>query len=246
MQHRKTAFTGFLILALLTAGLFLFKNTGYSPDKPGPQFGLKKPSQMSFTGGNRFSEDFNAKPSATSENTSSAPEALPALPESERPAWQALEEILQSKNDNDPRLDKELSDLSLEFHKALFTKYQNLKPEDRNGRGTLVFLIARDLKNKDDLDFLQTVYEESPCLNLADCTAPPADDPTGSGSQETSLNYPQLAGLYQLDMQLSKRPELLKQPDFRAGVYSLLKTAENFPAPQVHAKAQQIREKYGL
>lgn len=201
---------------------------------------------MSFAGGNQFSKDFNAKPSTPSENLALEKQALPLLPESEKEAWQALEDVLHSKNDNDPRLDKELADLSLEFHKALFMKYQNLKPEDRNGRGTLVFLIARDLKNKADLEFLQTVYEESPCLNMADCTAPSVDDSTGSGSQETSLNYPQLVGLYQLDMQLSKRPDLLKQPDFRAGVYSLLKTAENFPAPQVHAKAQQIREKYGL
>ena len=113
---------------------------------------------MTFADGNRFSEDFQAAPDAAT--TGEAPTEMPELPEREKSAWLALEEILKSKNDNDPRLDKDLSDLSLHFHKALYSKYQSLKPEDRNGRGTLVFLVARDLKNSADIEFLQKVYEE--------------------------------------------------------------------------------------
>ncbi len=227
---------------MLIAGLFLFKDYESLPE----QHGLKKPSQMTFAQSNQFSEDFNAKPEGASTAVTAAPQALPQLPENEKPAWQALEEILKSKNDNDPRLDTALSQLSAEFHKAIYSKYLSLKPEDRNERGTLVFLVARDLKTEADIDFLQTVYEESPCLNMANCAANSENDPQENNGQQTSLNYPQLAGLYQVDAQLSKRPELLKNPQFRAGIYALLKTAENFPAPQVHEKAKQIREKYGL
>jgi len=242
LPHRKVLITIGLGIALLLAGLFLFKS--YNKDASAPH-GLQKPSQMTFTQGNRFSEDFNATPDTPEESAVVSAEA-PALADDEKAAWQALEEILNSKNDNDPRLDKQLSQLSPEFHKAIFSKYESLKPEDRNGRGTLVFLVARDLKDTADIEFLQKVYEENPCLNMRDCSAQPDEDPQDSGFQQTSLNYPQLAGLYQIDAALSKRPSLLNNPQIRAGIYSLLKTAENFPAPQVHAKAQQIREKYGL
>ncbi|MCC2677801.1 MAG: hypothetical protein K0R29_377 [Pseudobdellovibrio sp.] len=242
MLHRKFLITTGLGLALLIAGLFLFKGFNSKTSTP---HGLLKPSQMTFSQGNQFSEDFNAKPEVTP-GSAAVSTAIPAVPENEKAAWQSLEEILSSKNDNDPRLDKQLSQLSPEFHKAIYSRYESLKPEDRNGRGTLVFLIARDLKSPSDIEFLQKVYEENPCLNMSDCSAQPDHDPQDSGSQQTSLNYPQLAGLYQIDSVLSKNPSLLNNPQIRAGIYSLLKTAENFPAPQVHGKAQQIREKYGL
>lgn len=244
MQRLKIVFGSVLIAALLFAGLFLFR--GQESAQP-DQHRLVKPSQMTFSQGNQFSENFNAKPESADVSESKATaKTPPPLPEKEIASWNALEDILKSKNDNDPRLDNELAHLSAEFHRALFAKYSNLKPEDRNERGTLVFLVARDLKSPADLEFLKSVYEESPCLNMENCAAGSMDDPQEAGGQQTSLNYPQLAGLYQLDAQLSKRPELLKDPQFRAGIYALLKTAENFPAPQVHEKAQQIREKYGL
>ena len=242
---RSSRFSVFAIIALLTAGLFYF--WGYDR-KSSPVAGLK-PSQLNFAESNQLPHE---KTTATSlplpvkENSSTLNQPVPELSEKEKVAWATLDEILKTKNDNDPRMDRDLKILTPAFHSAIYSKYHLLKPEDRNERGTLVFLIARDLKSQADLDFLQSVYQEAPCTNMGDCSAPTANDPQDTGAQQTSLNYPQMAGLYQLDSQLSKRPELLKDPNFRAGIYALLKTAENFPAPQIHEKAQQIREKYGL
>jgi hypothetical protein len=234
-----------IIIALLTAGLFYFWSRP-SATKTGQPL---KPSQLDLSADNPFHENLNPPPqsdSAASAQESNSASVPAELTEKELPAWKTLDEIIKSKNDNDPRMDRELSHLSAGFHKALYKKYASFKPEARNERGTIVFLVARDLKDPADLDFLQSVYQESPCLNMGDCTASPEADPQDIGAQQTTLNYPQLAGLFQLDQQISKHPEFLKDPSFRAGIYSLLKTAENFPAPQVHQKAQQIREKYGL
>lgn len=233
----------FLSIALLLAGLFYFQDSF----KKNNSSSVLKPSQLDFSKANQFpSEDFT--PAETTQNEVSLGNTLqlPPFTKNDLQKWQSLEEILKSKNDNDPRINAELKNLSTEFHEALYSKYASMKPEDRNERGTLVFLIARDLKSPNDLDFLQKVYQESPCLNLANCQTSTEEDPHHGGANQTTLDYPQLVGLYQLDRQLGERPEILKDANLRAGVYATLKNAENFPAPQVHQKAQQIREKYGL
>jgi hypothetical protein len=242
---RNNKFSILILIALLTAGLFFYLRTTHVPEN---ETKIIKPSQLDFSQSNQLRENTVEAVSKSSDNSVAAPQVSEpaALSEKEKSAWKALHEILKSKNDNDPRLDTELRTMSETFHKALYEEYRAMKPEARNERGTLVFLIARDLKTPADVEFLQSVYQESPCLNMGDCSAGPDADPQDTGAQQTSLNYPQVAGLYQLDRQLSQRPELLRDPAFRSGIYNLLKFAENFPVPQVHQKAQQIREKYGL
>ena len=71
-----------------------------------------------------------------------------------------LKEILKTKNDNDPRLDSELSHLSPALKKAMITAYTQMPAEKRNERGTVVFLIGRDANQKADIDFLQSVLME--------------------------------------------------------------------------------------
>ena len=213
---------------------------------------LLKPSQMDFTNSNRLQEpvavsgSVQAEESISETATSPEPVSVDALSEPEKKLWANLEEILKSKNDSDPRV-KDLVNLSANFRKALSDKYNSLKMEDRNGRGFIVFLISKELKSGSDLDFLQKVYQEPPCLSLENCAVTSRDDnPHNSGIDQTTMNYPQLVVLYQLDKQLESNPALLTDPAMRAGVLATLKQAESFPVPSVHDRAQKIREKYQL
>lgn len=246
MQTKKL----FLVLltgALLCAGLFFILGK-----KKSEATTLLKPSQLDFTNSNQLQE-----PMAVSDNTqaevatvetanSTEPVSVATLSEPEKKLWANIEEILKSKNDSDPRV-KDLTNLSADFRKALSDKYSSLKMEDRNGRGFIVFLVAKDLKSASDLEFLQKVYQEQPCLSLENCSTTSRDDnPHNAGVDQTTMNYPQLVVLYQLDKQLEAKPELLNDPAMRAGILATLKQAEVFPVPVVHDRAEQIRKKYNL
>lgn len=160
--------------------------------------------------------------------------------------WKTFEEIIQTKNDNDPRLDQDFKNLSLEFKQALMQKYNSFALENRNDRGFVVYLIARNLQTTEDIQFLKSVYEETPCKSLEDCSKPAASDPHHEDINQTSLDYPQKVGLYLLEKNLAQNPEKLKNVDFRNAALQVLIQAENFPVPSIQDKARQIREKYAL
>lgn len=109
---------------------------------------------------------------------------------------QVLGEILASHNDNDPRMDSELKDLNSETKTVLQEKYSSLPETDRNGRGTIVFLIGRNLTTPADYQFLRQVLTEAPCLGLVDCAKPMQ---ASAGEEEAGigavLDYPQLTAL---------------------------------------------------
>jgi hypothetical protein len=122
-----------------------------------------------------------------------------------------LEEILKTKNDNDPRLDKEFKNLSNGAKELLREKYTALPAEKRNEKGTVVFLLGKNLKEADDFRFLEKVLSEPPCYNLANCK-----DSGGvshdSGHDEmgaaVTLAYPQLVSLKVVERYLAdKNPE---------------------------------------
>lgn len=125
-----------------------------------------------------------------------------------------LEELLKSHNDNDPRMDRELLVLS-ETAKAMFReKYRSLPAEKRNDRGTIVFLIGRNLSTAQDFAFLDEVIKETPCLSLDDCTKAETggqnrENDEHQGGFAVSLAYPQLVALHSLEGYLkgsSKNP----------------------------------------
>ncbi len=109
---------------------------------------------------------------------------------------QVLNEILASHNDNDPRMDSELKELNSETKTVLQEKYNLLPDTDRNGRGTIVFLIGRNLTGPADYQFLKQVLTEAPCLGLLDCAKPmqasAGEEAAGIGAV---LDYPQLTAL---------------------------------------------------
>jgi hypothetical protein len=107
-----------------------------------------------------------------------------------------LTEILTSKNDNDPRMDTELRDFSPAVKAAIQKKYAELEPEKRNARGTMVFLLGREIKDPSELPFFKSVLQEKPCLSLENCDKTPGghsgEEEHLEAINETTANYPQL------------------------------------------------------
>lgn len=228
--------------AVLLAGLSLF-----SVNKESVVSSMK-PSQLNFTQSNKVQESTalknNSSPEA--EVLSSTSTNIGPLSDTEQKLWANFEEILSTKNDSDSRVDK-LKKLSPEFHKELHKKYSLIKPEDRSGRGMIVFLIARDLQSASDLEFLQSIYQESPCLSLENCAIASSDnDPHHSNVNQTTLIYPQLVALFQIEKHLEANPKILDDAEMRAGFLTTLKQAETFPVPSVRDRAEKIRQKYQL
>ena len=109
-----------------------------------------------------------------------------------------LEDILRSKNDNDPRLDRDFDDLSPETKRLFRRKYRDTAFERRNERGTIVYLLGRNLRSREDWEFLRGVALEPPCLSLGDCSKKPSPgaDEEAAGD-EVTLAYPSLVALRQ-------------------------------------------------
>jgi hypothetical protein len=163
-----------------------------------------------------------------------------------------LNEILAAKNDNDPRLDTELRHLSPAAKKLLEEKYQQLPTEKRNQRGTIAFLIGRDLNSTDDVAFLTQILKEAPCLSMADCSketpinnqatdlvagAEKMHEETGA---DVTLHYPQLMVLAQIQAQLDQEPAKAFPP----GVTELIQTAAHSPVGRIASKAQGLLQNY--
>ncbi len=164
----------------------------------------------------------------------------------EQRKWGMIQEIMKSKNDNDPRLDKEFRDMTLAFHAELFHQYQTLPMESRNERGLIAFLIARDIKNSQDMEFLKSIYNEKPCMSLNDCTTTSESDPHLAGIDQTSVNYPQLAALYQIEKQLNSGNKIFESNDFKDQLRQVLAHASQFPVPMVQKKADAIKAAHPL
>ena len=117
------------------------------------------------------------------------------------PSLRRLESILASKNDNDPRLDRDFNHLSPEARRAFRRKYFQLRPEARNERGTIVYLLGKNLRAPEDWAFMKHVASEPPCLSLANCAKPAAGAEPGDA---VTLAYPSLVALKQAQRELER------------------------------------------
>ena len=173
---------------------------------------------------------------------SSQTSPVAVLPPAEARKIAILDEVLISKNDNDPRFDSELKDFSPEAKRAIQKKYTETAPEKRNARGTHVFLIGREIKSDEDLHFLSTVLMEKPCLSLQDCTRPPGahsgEEEHLEALNETTANYPQLVAVRAL---LHRGQELIaagqSQDPLLVKILNSLKEALASPNPRVVEEA---------
>lgn len=228
--------------ALLIVGLFLFLRSK-SPEIHSAEM---KPSRLNFAQSNQFPQVIPKQELPTENTQKTEPSHFENFSIEDKEKWTVFENILKTKNDNDPRLDQNLKILNPTLRQALYERYAWLPPEDHSGRGLIVFLIAREITSLQDVEFLKKVYEEPPCLSLVDCGTLPPNDPHHSSTDQTTLVYQQLSGLYLIEKQLSENPKLLNDAAFRSEVTEVLITAESFPVPAIHEKAQSIRTKYGL
>jgi len=163
----------------------------------------------------------------------------------EKEQLQILAQIFKSKNDNDPRMDQDLKNLSEPLKSALRNLYSETKMENRNERGTIAFLIGRELSegrgSASDIDFLKNVLLEKPCMNLMDCSKPAAsvtaEEQHLEGIHETTAHYPQLMDLRYLKQSLNGGN---LSSENRAAVIAALEAARNSPNPRVAQEAQAI------
>jgi hypothetical protein len=153
-------------------------------------------------------------------------------------ALATLREILRSKNDNDPRLDSDFDALSSET-KALFrAEYRKLPPERRNERGTIVYLLGKNMRSPQDWAFLREVVSEPPCLSLADCSRKSAPEGREEGlGDEVTLAYPGLVALKQTQRALEAAPH-------DSAALSVLAAAKKSQAPAVATLAGSLFRRF--
>ncbi len=228
--------------ALLIAGLFYYRQVAHEPQE-------LRPSDLNFSESNELAPH-EPQASDTTEGDQRKPMQLEepkGLSETDAKQWKIFQEVIFGRNDNDPRVDQDLRKMSPAMHQALMDAYQKIPLENRNSRGMVAFLIGRDLQTAADAAFLKGIYQEEPCLSMADCSRAEAEtDPHLSGTVQTSLNYPQLAGLYQLEQRLGANPDLLKNPEIKAEIAELLREARQFPGSAIQKRAEELQKKYGL
>ena len=157
---------------------------------------------------------------------------------------QVLSEILNTKNDNDPRFDTELNVLSPALKHAITQYYHQFPLEKLNERGTIAFLIARNITETADVDFLKSVLMEKPCLSLSDCSKP-SEATHGAethldGLNETTANYPQLTAIQQM---ADSYRRIMNDPNanqmMAAEILEALRESAQSPNPRIAAAAKQ-------
>jgi hypothetical protein len=203
--------------------------------------GVAQNEGLSQISADPHSENQNTVSTALSVEAPSHAEVV--LDDKDRDQVRVFEEIIASKNDNDPRMDRLLRDLSEPVKNELRKKYTATPLENRNERGTVVFLIGREVSegraSTADLQFLKEVLLEKPCLSLVDCTKSPAsgspDEQHLDSIHETTADYPQLMGLRYLRQALQSE---VVSPVMREAIQSVFEAARQSPNPRVVTEAQ--------
>jgi hypothetical protein len=135
----------------------------------------------------------------------------PSLSSEEKSKLELFRTVVKTGKDNDPRVDTELKNLSPALKAALKNEYESLPKEHRNGRGFVAFLIGRSLTEPADVEFLEKVVTEEPCLSFKDCSVKGAMyEEAEEHSTQVSLNYPQIVATRMLKQNLTKAPPELR------------------------------------
>ena len=152
-----------------------------------------------------------------------------------------LKEIFKSKNDNDPRMDRELRVLSESAKVLMLQQYRSLEAEKRNERGTIVFLLGRNLRTEADFEFLCEVIREPPCFSLKNCAGEPStvgrEDFEHESGEEITLAYPQIVALRVLQDYLTAGSR-----SFARAAMKALQCAKDSRVGAVQAQADQVNQ----
>jgi hypothetical protein len=62
-----------------------------------------------------------------------------------------------------------------------------------------------------------------------------------SGMDQMSMNYPQMAVLFQLQQQLAAKNKIFEDTNYRDQLKNLLSQAARFPVPAIQKKAEEIQ-----
>jgi hypothetical protein len=170
-----------------------------------------------------------------------------AVTEADRRLLSTLNQILVSKNDNDPRLDKDFKNLSAGTKQLLMERYQTLPMEARNERGTIVFLIGRELTRPEDFAFLAQVTSEAPCLSLSDCKKEGSRSPEDVHEEaaiSVTLAYPQHVAEKSIENLLDQASQVGADPTrVQEALAALDKMAES-PVSSISHKASELQARY--
>ncbi len=153
-----------------------------------------------------------------------------------------LKEILRSGNDNDPRLDSAFNDLSPQAKGLFRQKYQQLPAEERNERGTIIYLLGRNLRSAEDWEFLHTVVNEQPCLSLADCSKETRAVPDGHLS--ITLAYPALVALKQAERTLNESRAAGRRDEASRQALRLIGAAKNSGQKTISDMAAELERQF--
>ena len=189
-MRRKFKTVGYNVLGFIAAAFVAYRLLSAQQPPPSPVQIPNEPQNMqASTQASEFAPVENTEGVASEEQTLARIETL--------------KEILASKNDNDQRLDTDFRDLNETDKQELRKLYHSLASEDRNARGTVVFLLGRNLNSADDIRFLGSVLSEPPCLSLSNCskaTAHPDDrGEDHGGMDDVTLAYPKIVALRSLE-----------------------------------------------
>jgi preprotein translocase subunit SecF len=113
-----------------------------------------------FTNGQKRSVDDEAATLTNKQHEESAPRPQivtesqdlpvrmrqPTAAEGESNRIAILDQIFEAKNDNDPRIDTAFNHLTPGEKRALESKYLNYKKEALNERGTIIFLLGKNVQ----------------------------------------------------------------------------------------------------
>ena len=154
-----------------------------------------------------------------------------------------LKEILASKNDNDPRMDTELKDLTAVEKDALVEVYRDLRAEKLNDKGTIVFLVGRELNRPEDAEFLKSVLSEEPCLSLDNCgITNPETDPHMDSVNNVTLNYPQMVALNRIKTFLQTQDLQTINPGILSHLIDATKIGQSSDVGMIKNASNEIAE----
>lgn len=179
----------------------------------------------------------------------SKPPAAPRGPESSSPESRAklktLDEILLSKNDNDPRLDTDFKALSSETKRLFRKKYGETPAERRNERGTIVYLLGGgNLSTAEDWAFLRAVASEPPCLSLSDCAKKPAPGGEDEAGDEVTLAYTSLVALKQAQHALESAGAVSTSGSARDEAMSVIAAGRKSRVRAVTRLAERLEKRF--
>lgn len=135
-----------------------------------------------------------------------------------------LEQVLSSNHDHHPELDTEFRQLTPALKTAMVNRYHSLDPSALNQRGTLVFILGREIQDSGDLQFFRQVLTEN-------SKQPGAK----TFSDDLSDHYPSVMAIRMQEERVKEE----KASVLRGEVEAILSEAASSPNPVIAREAKQ-------